>query len=129
MRRRTTYILNVFPEPVPEAGDIVLYMGPGAHPWQSQLREQGQIIRSFFKVGRPQDRAIKLWNAVQSGKCYDIAEGRRMDSIAHDVLDILGCNSVEITWFYPDDLPQRTRLFMDRIKKKPSKKKKTRSKK
>jgi hypothetical protein len=126
MRRRTTYILQAFPKPVPEAGDIVLYMGPGVHPWEFQLLEQRCPLVRIIRIGRAQTRALKLWNAVQSGKCYDVAEGRRMDSIAHDVLNILGCNSVEITWFYPDDLSQRTRLSFCRIKKKPAKNKKPR---
>ena len=128
MTRRTAIACKVHGEPDPLAWDIVLHVGPGCTDFNAQLSGQGEIIRAFFKLGNPQRRAIELWNAIQSGKCTEQRAGNRMQNIASACLDVLACNSVEITWYFPDDLPPGAQLVWEK-KKKPAKKKKARSKK
>ncbi len=126
MKSYTSMAINVLGEPNLLAGDIVLSMGPGARDWRAQLGGQGQIIRAYFKrLGIPQRRAVMLWNAMHAGKVNETRAAHRMESIASDALNVLACNSVEVTWFFPEDIPSNGRLEWEK-KKKPTKKKKPR---
>jgi hypothetical protein len=108
-----------------DGDSVTLSVGPGTRKFATQLRAQGQVLRSYWHgLVAVESKCIRVWNAVAAGRMNEEKERRRREDLANELLDLFACSYVHLVFAYPDDMPLDgtcSLVWYEKKKKKPRK--------